>query len=174
MKKLIQYATAKVEGYKVIGSGKENGNVRIKHGAKTSVTAYTAETGYAYLPKEASTKLVTTKTVMRSDVEAPVKAGTVVGTYQIYVADELVNEVDLVITEDIEQGWFPSYLGISNFATIIICVVVVLLLTLFLSIAIAKARYRRRKKMLKKQRIMEIAMEEMRREQERKERDWRF
>lgn len=174
VKKLIQYATAKVEGYKVIGSGKENGNVRIKHGAKTSVTAYTAETGYAYLPKEASTKLVTTKTVMRSDVEAPVKAGTVVGTYQIYVADELVNEVDLVITEDIEQGWFPSYLGISNFATIIICVVVVLLLTLFLSIAIAKARYKRRKKMLKKQRIMEIAMEEMRREQERKERDWRF
>ena len=174
VKKLIQYAAAKVEGYKVIGGGKENGNVRIKHGAKTSVTAYTAETGYAYLPKEASPKLVTTKTIMRNDVEAPVKAGTVVGTYQIYVADELVNEVDLVIKEDIEQGWFPSYLGISNFATILICAVVVLLLTLFLSISIAKARYRRRRKMLKKQRIMEIAMEEMRREQERKERDWRF
>ena len=52
VKKLIQYATAKVEGQKVIGSGKESGRVRIKHGAKTSVTAYTAETGYAYLPKE--------------------------------------------------------------------------------------------------------------------------
>lgn len=174
VKKLIQYATAKVEGYKVIGGGKENGNVRIKHGAKTSVAAYTAETGYAYLPKEASPKLITTKTIMHSDVQAPVKAGTVVGTYQIYVADELVNEVDLVIKEDIEEGWFPSYLGISNFATIIICVIFALLVTLFLSISIAKARYRRRRKMMKKRRIMEIAMEEMRREQERKERDWRF
>lgn len=174
VKKLIQYATAKVEGYKVIGSGKDSGKVRIKHGAKTSITAYTAETGYAYLPKEASSKLITTKTIMRDDVTAPVSAGTVVGTYQIYVADELVNEVDLVITENIDEGWFPSYLGISNFATIIICVVLLLLVTLFLSISITKARYRRRKKMLKKQRIMEIAMEEMRREQERKERDWRF
>ncbi len=73
--------------------------------------------------REASAKLISTKTVMRDDVEAPVKAGTVVGTYQIYVADELVNEVNLVITEDIDQGWFPSYLGISNFATIIICIV---------------------------------------------------
>ena len=174
VKKLIQYATAKVEGQKVIGSGKESGRVRIKHGAKTSVTAYTAETGYAYLPKEASAKLISTKTVMRDDVEAPVKAGTVVGTYQIYVADELVNEVNLVITEDIDQGWFPSYLGISNFATIIICIVFILLLTLFLTISITKARNRRRKRMMKKQRIMEIAMEEMRREQERKEREWRF
>lgn len=138
------------------------------------MTAYTAETGYAYLPKEASAKLISTKTVMRDDVEAPVKAGTVVGTYQIYVADELVNEVNLVITEDIDQGWFPSYLGISNFATIIICIVFILLLTLFLTISITKARNRRRKRMMKKQRIMEIAMEEMRREQERKERDWRF
>ena len=100
--------------------------------------------------REASAKLISTKTVMRDDVEAPVKAGTVVGTYQIYVADELVNEVNLVITEDIDQGWFPSYLGISNFATIIICIVFILLLTLFLTISITKARNRRRKRMMKK------------------------
>ena len=174
VEKLIRYASEKVEGRKVIGAGKETGNVRIKHGAKTSVAAYTAETGYAYLPKEASPKLITTKTMMRDDIAAPVKAGAVVGTYQIYVADELVNEVDLVVKEDIGQGWFPSYLGISNFATVIICAAFLLLLTLFLTVSIAKARYRRRRKMLKKQRIMEIAMEEMRREQERKGRNWRF
>lgn len=172
--KLISYATAKIEGLKVIGSGKEAGKVRIKHGAKTSVSTYTAETGYAYLPKEASSKLISTKKVMKENIEAPVKAGTVAGTYEIYVADELVNEVDLIINEDIEVGWFPSYLGISNLATIIICAILVVAVTLILSIAIARARYRRRKKLLKKQRIMEIAMEEMRREQELRERDWRF
>ena len=41
-------------------------------------------------------------------------------------------------------------------------------------ISAARARARRRKKRLRNQKIMEIAMEEMRREQEHKERDWRF
>lgn len=174
VKKLIQYATEKVEGLKVVGKDENEGKVRIKHGAKTRLKAYTAETGYAYLPKEASKELISTEVVMRSDVEAPVKKGDVVGSFQIYVADDLVNEVDLIIKEDVETGWFPSYLGISNLATVIICVVALLLFTFFVWISVMRARYRRRKKQLRKQKVMQIAMEQMRREQEHKERDWRF
>lgn len=174
VEKLIEYATAKVEGLKVVSAGKEQGKVRIKHGAKTRLTAYTAEDGYAYLPKEASKELISTSVVMRSDVKAPVKAGTVVGTLEIYVADELVNEVDLVIKESVETGWFTSYLGISNMMAVIIASVIILVLLFFIWVSAMKAKIRRRKKRMRQQRIMEIAREEMRREQEHRERDWRF
>lgn len=174
VEKLIRYACAKVEGVKVIGKDKEKGKVRIKHGEKTSVEAYTAETGYAYLPKEASKSLVATQTVMRSDIEAPVKSGTVAGKLEIYVGDELVNEVDLIIKEDIETGWFTSYLGISNLAAVLIGIFIVVAAVAYVWISAARARARRRKRRLRQQKVMEIALEEMRREQEHKERDWRF
>lgn len=174
VEKLISYANAKVEGVKVIGKDKEKGKVRIKHGAKTSLKAYTAEIGYAYLPKEASQSLISTQTVMKSDVEAPVKAGTVVGSLEIYAADELVNKVDLIIKEDVETGWFTSYLGISNLAAVIIASAVCLVAGFLIWVSAVKAKIRRRKKRRHQQRVMEIAMEQMRREQERNERNWRF
>lgn len=172
--KLLSYASSRVEGVKVIGKNKEEGKVRIKHGVKTSLKAYTAEAGYAYLPKEGSKSLISTKTVMRSDVEAPVKAGTVVGTMEIYAADELVNEVDLIIREDVAEGWFTSYLGISNFAAVLIGIGVLIFLLLMLWISAMRAKARRIKKRRRQQKIMEIAMEEIRREQEHRERGWRF
>lgn len=59
--KLIAYAKQKVEGVKVIGKDKASGKVRIKHGAKTRLETYTAEIGYAYLPKEATESLIGTR-----------------------------------------------------------------------------------------------------------------
>ncbi len=172
--KLIAYAKQKVEGVKVIGKDKASGKVRIKHGAKTRLEAYTSEIGYAYLPKEASESLIGTKVTMDSDVTAPVKAGTVVGKLEIYAADELVNEVDLIIKEDVEAGWFPSYVGISNLATMILCGVFALLLVLFIWISAVKAKYRRKKRRIRQRKIMEMAMAEMRKEQDYNERDWHF
>lgn len=172
--KLIAYAKQKVEGVKVIGKDKASGKVRIKHGAKTRLETYTAEIGYAYLPKEASESLIGTKVTMDSDVKAPVKAGTVVGKLEIYAADELVNEVDLIIKEDVEAGWFPSYLGISNLATMIICGVIALLLVFFIWVSAVKAKYRRKKQRIRQRKIMEMAMAEMRKEQDYNERDWHF
>lgn len=172
--KLIAYAKQKVEGVKVIGKDKASGKVRIKHGAKTRLETYTAEIGYAYLPKEASESLIGTKVTMDSDVKAPVKAGTVVGKLEIYAADELVNEVDLIIKEDVEAGWFPSYVGISNLATMIICGVIALLLVFFIWVSAVKAKYRRKKQRIRQRKIMEMAMAEMRKEQDYNERDWHF
>ena len=172
--KLIAYAKQKVEGVKVIGKDKASGKVRIKHGAKTRLETYTAEIGYAYLPKEASESLIGTKVTMDSDVKAPVKAGTVVGKLEIYAADELVNEVDLIIKEDVETGWFPSYVGISNLATMIICGVIALLLVFFIWVSAVKAKYRRKKQRIRQRKIMEMAMAEMRKEQDYNERDWHF
>lgn len=172
--KLVSYARQKVEGVKVIGKDKESGKVRIKHGAKTRLTAYTSEIGFAYLPKEASKSLIKTKITMDNDVTAPVRAGTVVGRLEIYAADELVNQVNLVIKEDVEAGWFPSYVGISNFATVVICLILAMIAACFLAIAVMKARYRRKRQRIRQRKIIEQAMAEMRREKDHRERDWRF
>lgn len=171
---IVDYATKKIEGVKVIGKGKEQGKVRIKHGAKTRLNTYTAEIGYAYLPKEASESLISTKAVMHSDVEAPVKSGDVVGKLEIYVAEDKVNEIDLIVKEDVETGWFPSYLGISNMATIIIGVLLVMLLILRVWIASVRAKNRRRKKLERQRKIRELAAAELEAEKNREERDWRF
>ncbi len=174
VKKITEYTSKKVEGVKVVDKGVEEGKVRIKQGAKTRLKTYTAEVGYAYLPKEASESLIGTKAVMFNDVTAPVKAGTVVGKFEIYVGEDLVNQVDLVIKEDVEKGWFPSYLGISNTATIVIGVILVVLLIARIWIGMEAAKRKKRKKLERQRKIQELAMQELEAERDRKERDWRF
>lgn len=174
VKKITEYTSKKVEGVKVVGKDEEEGKVRIKQGAKTRLETYTAEVGYAYLPKEASKSLIGTKVVMFNDVTAPVKAGTVVGKYEIYVGEDLVNQVDLIIKEDVEKGWFPSYLGISNRATVIIGLFLVLLLAARIWIGMEAAKRKRQKKLARQRKIQELAMQELEAERDRKERDWRF
>lgn len=174
VKKITEYTSKKVEGVKVVGKDVEEGKVRIKQGAKTRLKTYTAEVGYAYLPKEASESLIGTKVAMFNDVTAPVKAGTVVGKYEIYVGEDLVNEIDLVIKEDVEKGWFPSYLGISNTATVMIAAIIVLLLIARIWIGIETTKRKRRKKLERQRKIQELAMQELEAERDRRERDWRF
>ncbi len=171
---LTKYAERTIQGITVVKNGEAAGNVRVHHGAKTKIEAFAALDGVAYLPAGASESLITTEAVMKDDVEAPVEKGDVVGTYRIYVADELVNEVDLISGEDVKTGWLPSYLGISNTTTVIGGAVIGALLILFIWIKVHNARVRRAKKRLHRQMVMEMAMEELRREQEKKERGWRY
>ena len=158
---LVDYGVKNVQGEKVVGKGKKVGKVRIKHGAKTSVPVYTSEIAYAYLPKQASSTLIGTKAVLKDDIEAPVKAGTVVGTYDIYVADEYVNSVDLIIKEDVEAGWFTSYLGISNKMAVLIGALIILVVSFILWVNVQKAKQRRRKKQRRKEKIRQIALKQM-------------
>lgn len=171
---LTKYAERTIQGVTVVKNGEAAGNVRVHHGAKTKIEAFAALDGVAYLPAGASESLITTEAVMKDDVEAPVEKGDVVGTYRIYVADELVNEVDLISGEDVKTGWLPSYLGISNTTTVIGGAVIGALLILFIWIKVHNVRVRRAKKRLHRQMVMEMAMEELRREQEKKERGWRY
>lgn len=172
--KITEYTTKKVEGVKVVGKDVEEGKVRIKQGAKTRLKTYTSEVGYAYLPKEASKSLIGTKVVMFNDVTAPVKKGDVVGKLEIYVGEDLVNQVDLVIKEDVEKGWFPSYVGISNTATIVIAAILVILLVIRIWIGMEAAKRKKMKKLERQRKIQELAMQQLEAERNRRERDWRF
>lgn len=171
---LVKYATKKVRGIKVVKAGEEAGKVRVKHGAKTSIKAYTLTEGVAYLPKEGSKSLIDTKITMNDDVKAPVKKGDVVGVYNIYVGDEIVNKIPLVAKEDVDTGWILSYIGISNNVTIIICIVLLLVLALLVTRLVNKANAKKRKKAARKRMAMEIAKKQLEKEEYDRRRGWRY
>lgn len=167
---LIDYAAANVNGITVVKAGRNMGKARVGHGAETRVDVLTSQDCIVYLPRQGSKDLIRTETVINTDVEAPVKAGDVVGKCRIYVADELVNEIDLVAGSDVETGWLPSYIGISNRASVIASVVIFLVLLLLLVRNINIARSRRRRRRLRRDKALEIARHELEEEQRRRKR----
>ena len=172
--RMVTYAENTIKGVRVIKKGTEAGKVRIRHGAVTSLNAYTMEDGYAYLPEEGAESLISTETEMKKDVTAPVKAGEVVGYYRIIVGDDVVNEIPLVIQEDVPEGWILSYFGISNQMTILIAIGAGALLFLLLIFLILRARAKRRRRKARQRKIQRMAEEEMRRERDREARNWKF
>lgn len=167
---LIDYAKGKVKGIRAIEKDKNVGKVHVNGGADTSLAVYTTEDGYAYLPKEGSRKLITTKSVIDKDVTAPVKAGQRVGTYNIYVSGELVNSIPLVVKEGTETGWLPSKIGISNFATTIIGIILLCLLLFRLYIGHLRRKARKRRALARKRQVERLARKRLM-EEERARRD---
>ena len=160
---LITYGKKKVRGLSVIGKDQCAGKVRIKHGAKTGIKVYATAEGRAYLPKEASKSLVG-KRLKTDDIEAPVKKGDIVGNCEILVADEVVNVVPVYAGETVKEGWLPSYLGISNRVTVIICFIIAVFVSLIIVRCINRIRYRRKKKKLRAARAKRLAREQLREE----------
>lgn len=174
VQKLIDYAKKKVQGVCAVKKNKKVGKVHVNGGAKTSLDVFTSENGYAYLPKEGSKKLIKCKAEIDHSLAAPVKAGQVVGSYKIYVSGELVNTIPLVVQEGTETGWFPSKLGISNFASVVIGIILLIVCICAVGIAIARARARKRRRIARKRKIERLARRKMLEEQEKDERGWWF
>ena len=172
--KMVDYAKTKIKGIEVVPKGKILGKARVKHGVKTRVEVESASSAMAYLPAQGSKDLIKTEVVLKSDVEAPIKKGDVMGSYRIYVSDEQVNEIDLVSTESVGTGWIPSYIGISNKTTIIVIFVIFLIVSLLMLRTVNKAKTKARRRKLRKERIKQLAMEELMREHERNNRYNRY
>lgn len=169
---LVSYAQSNLSGVKAVSAGAYAGKVRVRHGAKTRVKVYAASDGYAYLPAEGSKKLIKTKTTFKENVEAPLSKGDVVGYYDIYVGNEKVNRVPLVVREDVPKGWILSYIGISNAATIVILCVAAAFLVFVLAVRARKKRIAARKKKARERKIHTLAMQRMMEEEEHKRRGW--
>ena len=143
-RRVIEYGNNTIEGSAVVTEGDDMGMVHIRHGARIRAACSAGATGYAYLPKEASQSLISTRINLRDDVTAPVAEGDQVGVCEIYVGDSKVNEIPIIVNESVPEGWFPSYIGISNRATIIILAVLTLLFLILLIILILRIHYRRK------------------------------
>lgn len=173
-KALIKYAEKSIKGIRVIKTGKSVGKVAIKGGVKTRLNVFTSEEGIAYVPKEGSNKLISTKVDLDENVKAPIKSGTQVGKYIILVADEPVNEIPLIIHESVKKGWLPSQIGISNLATVIILSVIFFILFLWIMISARRARIRKRKALLRRKKIEALARKQLEEEERRRQRGWNF
>lgn len=171
-KGLFEFADSKATKNQIVKKGYKAGHARVRGGESTRVAAYTETKGYAYVPPEGSEALVQTEVVMFDEIEAPLKKGDKVGEYRIYVADELKGTVDLVIRRDVPRGWAPSRYYISNRAFVIICVILGLALLFWVRVRSVRRRREKRYEALRKQRIMELAKEQMKIDEDRKRRNW--
>ena len=163
---LIEYAEASVEGLKIVEKDQIVTSVRVKHGAVTKTEAMTAGESFIYLPKQASKELIQLVAVVDENLTAPVKAGDPVGVYEVYLADEKIDEVPLISAHDVEEGWLLSYIGISNKGTLIICFVILAIIILLLLRALNASRSKRKKRQAHRNMVRTMAEKEIKQEQE--------
>lgn len=152
---------------------KKCGHIKIKNGEKTIVPVYTLEKAYAHIPKEGSKSLVRTEKKIKRNFNAPIKKGTKVGDYEIYVADELKGVIPIIVTENVNRGWPLSRFYISNLATATIIIIFISLLLILFRIRMMNIK---RKKILNKKRKDKIRKEALKRKalEESEKREWHF
>lgn len=169
---LFEYADTRVTKNTIVKKGKLVGRARVRGGAVTRVPAYTETKGFAYVPPEGSDSLIQTQVSMYDDLNAPLKKGDKVGEFRIFVADELKGTVDLIIKEDVPEGWYPSRFYISNTESIVIGVLLFLLLLFLLRVWHVKRRRAKRREAIRRQKIYEIARRQLEIDEDRKRREW--
>ena len=171
-KSLFEYGDSKVTRSVIVKANKKVGKARVRYGSVAHVNAYTETKGFAYVPPEGSTDLVQTEVVMFDDLTAPIKEGTKVGEFRIYVADELKGTVDLITKRSIKRGWWPSKYFISNWVTVVIGVILFLILMLIARILYVKKRKAQIKAARRERRLRELAMMQLEAEEDRRRRNW--
>ena len=125
---LIKAAHDLTPGFIVTDSDQDVCNTWVRHGVKPKLSLYVKGLRYAY-PKSQKASGIKIKTKI-DILEAPVSKGDKVGKYYIYANKEKVGEGYLYAGEDIEKGWLPSYLYISNQKATVIGIMVALVLLL--------------------------------------------
>lgn len=161
---LIEYAVASVEGLKVVEKGQIVGTFDVKRGAVKTCEAMTDGESFMYLPKQASKELIQLVAVYNEEITAPVKAGDQVGVYEVYLADEKLDEVPLVAAADVEEGWILSRFGLSNKETLILGGFVLLFILLLIIRIINRGRMKKKKKLERQDKIRTMAEEEIAKE----------
>ena len=172
--KLLDYASTIATRDEVVQADKIAGYALVRGGEKIRVPAYTETKGFAYVPPEGSKELVETETVIFDGITAPLDAGSKVGEFRIYVADELKGTVDLVTKEKIEKGWPPSLIYISNTVSIVLASVLALALLLALRILYVKHKRKKMRELNRRLQIREMALRQMEIDEDRKRRNWTY
>ena len=171
---LFEYGYLKVTKNTIVKAGKCLGKARVRGGAVTRVKGYTENKGFAYIPPEGSTDLLSTEVFMYDDLVAPLRVGQKVGEFRIYVADELKGTVDLVTKKEVKTGWIFSKIYISNFAAVLILLVAFVIGFFVLRIRMIKRRKKKIKERDRQAKIRELAMEQEALEEDRKKRNWTY
>ena len=144
VRKLMAFSHEVTPGFIVPAQGSPVRTAMVRHGEKTRTTLVTDAVTYAY-PADNDARDI--RTEMEFDrLEAPLKKGQEVGQFLVYADDELIGEHKLLASEDIETGWLPSYLYISDRATVNALKVIGIFVVLLLVVSLAGRGRRRRRK----------------------------
>ena len=171
---LLEYGYKLVTKKVIVEQDKCLGKARLYGGSKTKIKGYTETKGFVYIPPEGSEDLLDTEVYMYDDLRAPITAGTKVGEYRIYVADELKGTVDLVCKDDVGEGWLLSKLYISNFATVVIVTIILAFVLFILRLRYVNRREHKRKLREKEEKIREMARKREALDLDRKNRNWTY
>lgn len=131
-KKLVEFAHDVTPGFLVTKKGDRICDAWVKHGAVTQVPLYAKNLVYAY-PRSGKQGGVKVKTET-DKLKAPVKKGDKAGRYYVYANDKLAGSGYLYAAEDVAEGWFPSYLYISDSESFVLLVIIILVAALELII----------------------------------------
>lgn len=126
IKTLMKFSNVVTPGFMVSDEGSIVASARVKHGRETKVDLAVDGRTLAY-PAKNRTKDIRIDTEV-DKLEAPLAKGDPAGKYIVYVDGEKIAEHGLVVAEDVATGWLPSYLYISNRATIVILCVTAMLI----------------------------------------------
>lgn len=140
-KKILEYGTKKIVSVEAVAKDEPITSTLIKHGEKTRVNVCTDQTVLAY-PIDGQKSSISRTCEIDSGLEAPLKKGDVVGSCTYTTDGYEVATVPLMLSEDVNVGWFPSYFYISNTQSIILGSVFGLLVIILLA---RKIKMRRNK-----------------------------
>ena len=174
VRKLLNFAKENLSRYEVFSKGKGFEKGKVKGGATNKIEGIAAEAGVVNLPEGASASLLTAVPVYDEELVAPVKKGQKIGVIQIYLADDPVRTIDLLAAQEVKKGWFLSSFGITNMQTVIIIAVLALTAAFLIMIMVLRAANRRKRAAARKAKLRRLAMEQMERERDYRQRNWPY
>lgn len=160
---LLDWGFANYHSVKTIDKNTKLGKINVNKGAEKQVSLVAENDGYATVPIGSTAESLTKVVKIAEEVDAPVKAGDIVGTVDFFQGDILMNSVNVVAKKGIDEGGALAVFGVSNkqavkiysgvgiFAGIVIAAVGMLLFIRYKNI--------KRRKKRRAERAMKIATE---------------
>ncbi|MGJ7044663.1 D-alanyl-D-alanine carboxypeptidase (penicillin-binding protein 5/6) [Thermoanaerobacterium thermosulfurigenes] len=100
--KLLDYGFANFETKKVVEAGKVYGNIKVLKGQQDYVNAISQNDEYILL-KKGESKNIKQIVSLNKYVDAPVKAGSEIGTVKIYDGNNLIKTVSLIADKSVKR-----------------------------------------------------------------------
>lgn len=109
---LLDFAFSHYRTVKLKSTKDSLGKISIDESKEGKYNIYPKEAVYGTVEKGKKTKSITTKTVVKKDLKAPLKKGTTVGRIEVYDGKNCINKVDLIIKEPVQRSKLAA-LGIN-------------------------------------------------------------
>lgn len=130
---LFKYARESIPRKKALSKNENLGKAWVRCGKVSRTEIISDESAYIY-EKKGKQQKIKIRNKINHGIKAPLKKGDKVGKAYIYYGNKRIKTVNLVAKKNIEKGWLPSYIYISNNMTKIILLTIFVLFSLLMVI----------------------------------------